>query len=82
MLTTRLIKQGYKPTDIFERKLISITKLKKLLGAKEFGKSVEDLLDRPKGKPTLVPDDDDRPALDRSEVAASENPKSSKTCHG
>lgn len=52
---------GY--SDIFDRKLITLTKLEKLMGKKDFTEHIGDLVHKPEGKPTLVPVEDKRPEL-------------------
>lgn len=49
--------------DPYEKKVLGITAMTKLLGKKTFDQSVGPLLHKPAGKPTLVPADDPRPAL-------------------
>ena len=55
---------GYK--DIFEHKLITITKMEQLMGKKTFNEVLGGLIIKPQGKPTLVPESDKRPAIDAS----------------
>lgn len=50
---------GYDP---FEKKLMGVTAMTKLLGAKKFNTLLGSLIEKPKGKPTLVPESDKRPA--------------------
>lgn len=52
---------GYK--DIFKQSLITITEMEKLLGKREFNEILGDLVYKPPGKPTLVPESDKRPAI-------------------
>lgn len=52
---------GY--TDIFKKSLIPITEMEKLMGKKTFAEVLGDLVIKPKGKPTLVPASDRRPAI-------------------
>ena len=52
---------GY--TDIFDRKLISLTQMEKLMGKKAFTDILGGLIEKPPGKPTLVPISDKRPAI-------------------
>lgn len=52
---------GY--TDIFKKSLIPITEMEKLMGKKTFAEVLGDLVIKPKGKPTLVPVSDRRPAI-------------------
>lgn len=47
----------------WERKLLGITAMTKLLGKKKFDEVLGDLVDKPAGKPTLVPVTDKRPEL-------------------
>ena len=49
--------------DPFERKLLGITAMQKLLGKARFEELLGPYLEKPPGKPTLVPDDDDRLAM-------------------
>lgn len=50
--------------DVWDRKLKTITVLEKQLGKKRFSDLLGDLVVKPAGKPTLVPDSDRRPALE------------------
>ncbi|MBO5602928.1 MAG: DUF2800 domain-containing protein [Prevotella sp.] len=60
-----LSKEGFnreiyvKPTE-----LITITDLEKLIGKKHFNELCKDYIEKPQGKPTLVPETDKRPAYD------------------
>ena len=48
--------------DPYERKLIDVTTMTKMLGTKKFNTLLGSLIEKPKGKPTLVPESDKRPA--------------------
>lgn len=50
-------------TDIYETKLLPITKLEKQVGKKRFNNLFGDLVIKPTGKPTLVAESDYRPAI-------------------
>lgn len=50
--------------DVWEQKLKTITALEKQLGKKHFTTVFGDLVVKPAGKPTLVPESDRRPALE------------------
>ena len=50
---------GYDP---FEKKLMGVTAMTKLLGKKKFDTLLSSLIEKPQGKPTLVPDSDKRKA--------------------
>ena len=52
---------GY--TDIFDKRLIPLTQMEKLMGKEVFAKTLGDLIEKPPGKPTLVPVSDKRPAI-------------------
>lgn len=52
---------GY--TDIYRRTLLSITEMEKLMGKQTFRSVLGDLIEKPAGKPTLVPATDKRPAM-------------------
>lgn len=49
--------------DPYERKLLGITAMQKLLGRSKFNELLSGLVEKPQGKPTLVPDSDKRPAM-------------------
>lgn len=49
--------------DPYKHELLGITAMTKLLGKKQFDELVSEHLVKPSGKPTLVPEDDPRPAL-------------------
>lgn len=49
---------GY--TDIFKKSLITLTEMQKLMGKKKFEEILGDLIIKPKGKLTLVPNSDKR----------------------
>ena len=53
---------GY--TDIYRQSLITMTEMQQLMGKKNFEVILGDLIVKPKGKPTLVPVTDKRPAID------------------
>ena len=57
----RLFAEGYGESDLYERELKGITALEKSLGKKRFNELVADLIVKPAGKPSLVPEDDKRP---------------------
>lgn len=49
--------------DIYRKSLIPITEMEKLMGKKTFAEVLGGLVVKPKGKPTLVPASDRRPAI-------------------
>ena len=56
-------KAGFDP---YERKVLGITAMTKLLGKAKFDELLGSLIEKPAGKPTLVPMSDRRPALKNS----------------
>ena len=56
----RLLEAGYEETKIYSKSLLSLTKLEKELGKDEFEKIIGSLIEKPPGKPKLVPDEDKR----------------------
>lgn len=51
---------GYEP---YEKKILTVTALEKLMGKKTFNEVLGDLVVKPSGKPTLVPRSDKRPEM-------------------
>ena len=59
-----LKEEGFKEDDFLKpRELQTITGLEKLLGKKKFSELLGDFIDKPAGKPVLVPESDKRPAI-------------------
>ena len=68
-----LLDNGYKEEDIFKpRELEGITNLQKVLGKKGVTEYLEAYIEKPEGKPTLVPDSDKRPAINTVETMMNE----------
>ena len=65
-----VISNGHDP---YERKLLGITAMEKLLGKKQFAALLADLVERPQGKPTLVPASDKRPELTNAKTDFANN---------
>jgi hypothetical protein len=65
----KLIESGIDEAVIYEKSLLGITAMEKVLGKKLFAHLLEDLIVKPIGKPTLVPAGDKRPALTASASA-------------
>jgi hypothetical protein len=55
---------GYDP---YEKKLLGITAMSTLLGKKKFEELLGELIYKPPGKPTLVPESDKRPAMNTAQ---------------
>jgi hypothetical protein len=51
---------GYDP---YQKKLLGITAMQRLLGKSRFNELLSAYIEKPQGKPTLVPDSDKRPAM-------------------
>ncbi len=49
--------------DIYKKSLIPITEMERLMGKKTFAEIIGSLVEKPKGRPTLVPASDKRPAI-------------------
>ena len=57
---------GYDP---YEHKVLGITAMTKLLGRTRFEELLSGFIEKPQGKPTLVPMSDKRPAMNNSKAA-------------
>jgi hypothetical protein len=49
--------------DPYERKVLGVTAMQKLLGKSRFNELLAAYIEKPQGKPTLVPESDKRPAM-------------------
>lgn len=65
IVAATLVRAGYDPALIYEKKLLGLTKMQQLTGKKEFKVLLEDtgLVYKPDGAPTLAPESDRRPAI-------------------
>ncbi|WP_311586850.1 DUF2800 domain-containing protein [Varibaculum cambriense] len=63
---------GYR--DIWDRKLITLTAMERLMSKPAFNEILGDLVTKPAGKPTLVPASDKRPSLDLVSAATDFQP--------
>ena len=52
--------------DPYEKKLLGITSMQKLLGKSRFNELLSAYIEKPQGKPTLVPESDKRPAINNA----------------
>lgn len=59
-------------TDIYKQSLIGITDMEKLLGKKQFATILGNLVEKPQGKPTLVPMSDKRQPITLNNTAEAE----------
>ena len=58
--------------DPYERKVLGITAMQKLLGKSRFEELLSPYIEKPQGKPTLVPESDKRPAMNTAKNDFSE----------
>lgn len=54
--------------DPYERKLLGITAMQKLLGKSRFEELLSAYIEKPQGKPTLVPESDKRPVMNNAKT--------------
>lgn len=59
-VANKVISLGFDPALIYNRTLIGITDMEKLLGKKKFNEVLGDLVIKPQGAPKLVPEEDKR----------------------
>ncbi len=64
--------EGYDASLIYEKKLKGISAVESLMGKKDFAKVLGSLVNKPAGKPTLVPESDKRPAYDATAQAVAD----------
>lgn len=67
-----LVEAGIPEAIIYERSLLGITALEKAIGKRKFAELLGDLVVKPSGKPTLVPESDKRPAIASADSAAAD----------
>lgn len=68
-IMVKLFDAGFKTDEVLNKKLKGIGDIEKLIGKAKFPSLVGDLVAKPQGAPTLVPDADARPALGSIEQA-------------
>lgn len=59
--------------DPFERKVLGVTAMQKLLGKSRFDELLSPYIEKPQGKPALVPESDKRPAMSTAAADFKEN---------
>lgn len=60
---------GFDRALLYESKLLSVTAMEKLMGKKKFAEVMGLYIDKPEGKPTIVPEADKRPAIKNNSAA-------------
>ena len=60
--------------DPYEKKLLGITAMQKLLGKSRFDDLLAAYIEKPQGKPTLVPESDKRPTMNNAKTDIGGNP--------
>lgn len=73
-----VVASGIDDSLIYERNLIGLTAMEKLLGKKKFTEILGDCVEKPAGRPTLVPATDKRPAIDALAYFEDETPQEGK----
>ena len=64
-----LQKAGFPEAMLYERKLLGLTAMEKLVGKKKLAETLGDLIVKPAGKPALVPESDKRPPISTTDSA-------------
>lgn len=60
LAVSKLVSAGFEEPLLYERKLLSMTNLEKLVGKKDFATILDGVIEKPPGKPTLVKASDKR----------------------
>jgi hypothetical protein len=68
----KLIESGFSEEVIYEKNLLGITAMQTAISKKIFEAELSNLIVKPPGKPTLVPESDKRPEYNSTEKAASD----------
>lgn len=63
----KLREAGYDDAMLYERKLLGLTAMEKLVGKKKLTETLGDLIVKPAGKPVLVPESDKRPEMNTAD---------------
>ncbi len=64
-----LIEAGFEEDKIYSKSLLTITAMEKAIGKGKFNELLKGLIEKPSGKPTLVPEDDKRPEINNTAEA-------------
>lgn len=76
----KLVEAGYSEEEIHEKVLLGISKMEKLLGKSKFMELLADLVIKPAGRPTLVPESDKRPEINSTASAQADFGKGEEFC--
>lgn len=68
----KLKAEGYSEAVLYTRKLLGITDMERLVGKKKLAETLKDLIEKPAGKPTLVPESDRREPINSAAQAAAD----------
>lgn len=60
---------GFDDAALYEKKLYGITAMEKIVGRKKFNELLNELIEKPAGKPVLVPESDKRPEIKSTDAA-------------
>ena len=64
-----LIEAGYEEDNLYTRSLLGITAMEREVGKKKINQLLGELIIKPSGKPTLVPESDKRPEINSTDAA-------------
>lgn len=70
MVVDTLLGEGYEEPMLYERKLLSLANIEKLVGKKTFKELLTPYVEQPQGKPALAPITDKRPEYKTENTAA------------
>lgn len=81
LVAQRLINSGFDEANLYNRSLLGITAMEAIVTKKKFAELLGDLVEKPPGKPTLVPASDKRASISHFTALDAQTASASATQH-